>query len=205
MEGLISAVFAAMVAASCYAFNVQVESQRSAPATIERRVDLSNLSTIKRTAQPVSSSRSATAANVTWQKAKLPQHRGVYTVYDFMYPQNCLEGGVAQYHNLRLIGHKDAVERITQALNEIWADSEARAVAASKPRDVHCIQLDGFYGCAKKSGTIAVDPFKQDAIHTAGTIYHELLHNARGDHPEEIEHRWIVPLQQEFVARRQRG
>ena len=197
-----SVILAALFAMSCFAFSRSVEGIQATPAQIERRVDLSNLSNLKRTAQPVSLSR---PDNVTWQKARIPQHRKTYTVYDFMHPQNCLEGGVAQYHNLRLIGHKDAVERITQALNQVWADSEARALAQAKPRDLHCIQLDNFYGCANSNGAIAVDPYRQDTIYTAGTIYHELLHNSRGSQPEEQEHRWIMPLQQAFVARRQRG
>lgn len=120
-------------------------------------------------------------------------------IYDGVHPRQMLEGGREYYRGFQLLGHYDAVQRIKESLDIVWLDDRARTTVQANVKTIMCVQLNGSYGWSYHDpgfeGIIAIDPYSQDALYRAGTIYHEALEYIEGNHDR------IFKLQRQFRER----
>jgi len=111
------------------------------------------------------------------------------------------EGGRCVYRGIEIVGTKRNVERIQQALDECWADEEARQKVWKRVKRIYAVSTEEAWGLSCGGGQITAEP-NRNVIDIAGTLFHEALHE---DGLGENQHPLIRQLQNAFVQRRRWG
>ena len=131
---------------------------------------------------------------------QLPQRAGSYpeSVWEHSPLSVLSEGGRCIYRGIEIVGLKRSVERIQRALDECWADPEAKQKVFSKVKRIYAATTPGVWGLSAGGGQTSAQ-YNRNIIDIAGTIFHEALHE---DGLGEDQHPLIRRLQDAFVQRR---
>ncbi len=136
-----------------------------------------------------------------WQvDPQLPQRAGSYpeSLWEHGSLSVLSEGGRSVYRGIEIVGLKRNVEKIQQALDECWADPEAKQKVFSRVKRIYAATTEGAYGLSAGGGQTSAQ-YNRNIIDIAGTILHEALHE---DGLGEDQHPLIYQLQRAFVQRR---